>query len=334
MSAPHLRDVMPRNSVLASWERQRNKKEVHWIMECFAEMLGVFLYCYLGIGSTAGFLAGNILSLTGLSSILQIGFGYACGILLALGVCFTTSGGHLSPGVTICFCIFRGFPKLKAVRYIVAQILGALIACALVYNQWKSLIDVAQAKLIGAGPEIFASTQFTPNGPPGIFAFYLLPGQTLPRVFLNEFVNSAILGIVIWATMDPTNYLIPPTAGPPIVSLAYAAVIWGFGVSGISLNTARDIGGRIFAVAIYGTEAAGGPYAAIAALVNIPGIVFGAYLFEVFLTDSDRAVTSAQLDFHKYLHDHARAQPHGNVVHSDTSSNEKDNMEHIEQSRV
>jgi hypothetical protein len=48
------------------------------------------------------------------------------------------------------------------------------------------------------------------------------------------------------------------------------------------------------------------------------------------------ALTSAQLDFRKYLHDHARAQPHGNVVDSDTSSNEKDNlnMELIEQSRV
>ena len=70
-----------------------------------------------------------------------------------------------------------------------AQILGAIIGCALVYNQWKSLIDAAQAKLVGLGPEIFASTQFTPNGPAGIFAFYLLPGQTFARVFLNEFVN-------------------------------------------------------------------------------------------------------------------------------------------------
>ena len=66
MSAPHLRDIMPRHVALAAWERQRNKKEVHWIMECFAEMvrtelvaivrrltifnpkLGVFLYCYFG----------------------------------------------------------------------------------------------------------------------------------------------------------------------------------------------------------------------------------------------------------------------------------------------
>ena len=74
-------------------------------------------------------------------------------------------------------------------RYIVAQILGAIIGCALVYNQWKSLFEAAEAKLLGLGPAVFASTQFTPTGPPGIFAFYLLPGQTLARVFLNEFVN-------------------------------------------------------------------------------------------------------------------------------------------------
>ena len=74
-------------------------------------------------------------------------------------------------------------------RYIVAQILGAIIASALVYNQWKSLIDAAEAALLKLGPEVFAATQFSPNGPPGIFAFYLLPGQTIPRVFLNEFVN-------------------------------------------------------------------------------------------------------------------------------------------------
>ena len=37
-----------------------------------------------------------------------------------------------------------------------------------------------------------------------------------------------------------------------------------------------------------GFTAAGGGYAAIAALVNIPAIIFGAYLYEIFLTDSDR----------------------------------------------
>jgi glycerol uptake facilitator-like aquaporin len=74
-------------------------------------------------------------------------------------------------------------------RYIIAQILGGYIACLLVYNQWKVLIDEAEEVLKAAGPVVFAATQFTPNGPPGIFVPYLLPGQTLPRVFMNEFVN-------------------------------------------------------------------------------------------------------------------------------------------------
>ena len=51
-----------------------------------------------------------------MAGILQVGLAYACGIILALNVCFTTSGAHLSPGVTITFVVFKGFPKMKAVR--------------------------------------------------------------------------------------------------------------------------------------------------------------------------------------------------------------------------
>lgn len=74
-------------------------------------------------------------------------------------------------------------------RYIIAQTLGAYIACLFVYNQWKVLIDESQVLLMAAGPAEFAATQFTPNGLPGIFVPYMLPEQTLSRVFMNEFVN-------------------------------------------------------------------------------------------------------------------------------------------------
>ena len=62
-----LRKFMPRQGILASWEDIRNTKEVHWAMECFAEMvryyipapsiwpsigqLGVFIFVYLGESS-------------------------------------------------------------------------------------------------------------------------------------------------------------------------------------------------------------------------------------------------------------------------------------------
>ncbi|KAF8149957.1 aquaporin-like protein [Crassisporium funariophilum] len=338
MSTPLLRDVMKRPAVFAAWEKRRNSKQVHWAIECFAEMMGVFFYVYFGVGSTAGWVIGNIIKQPGLSSLLQIGLGYAFGIMFAIGVCSSTSGGHFNPCVTIAFCIFRKFPKWKALRYIVAQILGAYIASALVYNQWKVLIDEAEALLLEAGPAVFAATQFTPNGPPGIFALYLLPGQTIPRVLLNEFVNCTLLAMIIWASLDPTNFLIPPVMGPFVISIAYAAAIWGFATPGISLNAARDIGARLFAMTIWGLPASGGRYAAIAALVNIPGTLLAACIYEVFLTDSDRVVSASHLQFMDHNANHGRLQPYGDHPHhthkgdSDTSSQEKANITTLEHS--
>ncbi|RDB25807.1 Propanediol diffusion facilitator [Hypsizygus marmoreus] len=306
MSQPivHLGDIQPRAKVFTVWEKQRNRREVHWFVECFAEALGVFFYVYAGVGSTVGWVIGNILKEVGLSSLLQIGFGYMAGILLALGVCASTSGGHFNPCVSIAFVLFKGFPRMKALRYIVAQILGAYIACLLVYSQYKLIIVECEAHLQAAGK--LDALQFTPNGLAGIFAFYLLPGQSLARTFLNEFVTDVFIGLAIWASLDPANVIVPPVMAPFLVALAYASAIWGFATPGLVANSARDIGGRLMAVTIWGTEAAGGRYAAIAALTNIPATIFAAFIYEFFLVDSDRVVPRASLEFGTVVANHRR----------------------------
>ncbi|RDB26296.1 Aquaporin-3 [Hypsizygus marmoreus] len=306
MSAPivHLSDIQQRKKFFAVWEKQRNKKEVHWLMECFAEALGVFFYVYAGIGSAAGWVVGNIIQQVGLSSLVQIGFAYAFGILFAIAVCSATSGGHFNPCITVSYVVFRGFPPLKGARYIVAQVLGAYIACLLIYTQWKVLIVQCEAILEAAGT--LQQLQFTPNGPAGIFGLYLLPGQTLPRVFLNEFVTDVFIGLVLWASTDPTNVMVPPVLSPFLVALAYAASIWGFATPGIALNSARDVGGRMLAMTVWGREASGGKFAAIAALTNIPATLFAAFLYEFFLTDSDRVVPPASLEYGTVLSNHKR----------------------------
>lgn len=304
-------------------------------MECFAEMLGVFIFVYFGVGTTAGWVIGNIIKVEGISSVLQIGFGYAFGILFALSLCASTSGGHFNPALTICFCVFKKFPISKAMRYIIAQILGGYIACILVYCQWKVLIDDSEALLMAAGPATFAATQFTPDGPAGIFVSYLPLGQTLHRVFMNEFVNCFIIGLVIWAALDPTNYLIPPVMGPFLIAFSYGVVAWGFAAPGIALNTARDIGARLMVVTIWGLPAVGGPYAAIAAFTNIPATLLAACIYEFFLTDSDRAITGWHMDFINHSMSHGRndvIQPHGSD--SDSQLYEKANVNKIERSRV
>lgn len=121
-------------------------------------------------------------------------------------------------------------------RYIIAQILGAYIACALIYAQYKVLIIESEGalRLVGKYDEV----QFTPSGLAGIFGLYALPGQTMGRTFLNEFVTvshqnavqtqvcpdrhyqDVFLALVIWASIDPTNILVPPVMSPFIVAAA------------------------------------------------------------------------------------------------------------------
>jgi len=315
MSTPlvHQRDIQKRPAIFTIWEKARNKEQVHWAMECFAESLGVFFYVYFGVGSQVGWVVGNLLGIEGLSSLFQIGMAYAFGIVLAISVCAGTSGGHFNPCVTITMVFLKGFPKAKAVRYIIAQILGAYIASLAVYNQWKGLIDLAEVVLLEKGTAVFAATQFTPNGPPGAFGNYLLAGQTLPRAFMNEFVNCTLLSIIIWACIDPCNALVPPSAVGIIVAFGYAATIFGFGVPGISLNAARDVGGRLAAMTIWGMNAKGGSYSAITALVNIPATMLGATIYELFIVDSDRVVATPHLDYMNHQANHRRLRREANA---------------------
>ncbi|KAH8107840.1 aquaporin-like protein [Cristinia sonorae] len=301
----HLGDVAPRPAPFQAWERFR-RRQAHWAVEMIAEGLGVFFYVFAGVGPTAGFVLGSIAG-EELSSVFQIGLSYAIGIVLALVVCSATSGGHFNPAITIAFTITKGFPKLKAVRYILAQLIGGYIACMLVYVQYKNLIDQVIAALKASGK--YDAIMFTPQGPGGIFGLYLLPHSNLGQVFLNEFLCTFIIGVVIWAVLDPTNIMVSPIAGPWIVALTYATVIWGYSPVGLAANAARDLPGRLAALTIWGRAASGGTYAAIAALTNIPATLLGALFYEFILADPSRVITATNLEViasHKATEEHSQ----------------------------
>jgi glycerol uptake facilitator-like aquaporin len=286
-------------------------------------MLGVFCYCYAGVGATAAFVVGNILSLEGVGSLLTVGFAYAVGIVVALVVFSATSGGHFSPAVTMVHVIFNGFPIAKGARYIVSQIFGAFAACLFVYWQWKTLIKDAEGALIATGK--YELVNFSSTGPAGIFALYSSPADPVGLVFLNEFISDFFIGIVISACLDPTNFFAPPGAVPWIIGLTYGTAIWGFSPNGLAANTARDVGGRLAAIAIWGTKANGGSYAAIAALTNILATVSAYSLYEFVLKDSSRVLTVAgkeALDGHTAQVKH-REYHLGNVANGSSSDSEK-----------
>ncbi|PIL34027.1 transporter [Ganoderma sinense ZZ0214-1] len=291
MSSPHpttpVADIIPRPAAVTRWERMRNRR-VGWLVECIAEAMGTFLYTFAGAGATAAFVLGNILKISGLGSLLQVGIAYAVGIALALTVCVAISEGHFNPGFTIHAVVMRGFPIGKALRLIVAQIFGSYIACLLVYVQYKQLIHAAIDVLKANGT--YESVMFTPNGPGGIFGFYVTEGANLGYVVLNEFVCDFILGICIFGVLEPSNHFATPTTMPWLIALAYGVVVWGFAPVGVAANAARDLGGRFAALTLFGREASGGNYAAIAALTNIPAILLAGLVHDFVFMDSSRAI--------------------------------------------
>ena len=214
------------------------------------------------------------------------------------------SGAHLSPGITITAALFKGFPPLKAIRYVVAQILGSFVACLVIYVQYHDQIKAASQALETQG--VLDHINFTPQGIAGTFALYPPTGSSLKYVFVNEFVcvsapsihrpppsyllsgQTFILGIVIWTCVDPTNFYVPTSFFSVVIGLGYAMIIWGYAPAGLAANTARDVGGRMMALVIWGTKASGGAYAPLAALTNILATWVALVVYEAFFVDSSR----------------------------------------------
>uniref|UniRef100_A0A8D0GS84 Aquaporin-5 n=1 Tax=Sphenodon punctatus TaxID=8508 RepID=A0A8D0GS84_SPHPU len=98
-----------------------------------AEFLATTIFVFLGLGSALNWPSG-------LPTILQISlaFGLAIGTLVqALG---HISGGHMNPAVTVAFLVGSSISLLRAIFYIIAQLLGALTGAAILYGVTPSNI--------------------------------------------------------------------------------------------------------------------------------------------------------------------------------------------------
>jgi len=321
----HLLDVVQRPRWLQSWERQRHGK-FHWLIELLGEFFGVYFYVYCGVGATVAYNVGNLAKLPGVGSLLTVGLAYTFGIVFAVTICGPVSGGHFNPCVTISRAIWNGFPWKKVLPYIVAQILGSYFACLLIYGQYRTTLIEIEENLIKTG--LYDAIQFTPNGVAGIFGLYTMPGANLRDVFMNEFFTDFFLGLVIWGVSDPTNFFVPPQASPWIVAFAYGVAVWGYAPGALAANSARDIGGRLMALTIWGLPAGGGKYAAIAALTNIPATLMATLVYEIVFTDSSRVLPRPHVEFlqgHKAHLDHRALgrSPRGHLEGDSQNSDEK-----------
>jgi glycerol uptake facilitator-like aquaporin len=260
-------------------------------MELIAESFGVFLYTFFGVGATAAFVFGGFLKEDGIGNILTIGLAYGLGIVFAIIAAAPTSGGHLSPGYTIAFAVFKGFSWKKVPLYIIAQIFGGFIAVLLVYAQYRQAFVQVDTALAAAGPA-GNLIKFSPTGNAGILAIFPQTGQKLGYVFLNEFVCCFILAFLVATILDASNFFVSYTSAPWLIGLAYTVIIWGFSADTVVLNTARDLGGRFACGVIYGSDCFPTKYSALAALTNIPATILGVLTQTLLFMDSNRPVVN------------------------------------------
>lgn len=206
--------------------------------ELAAEFFGTLILLLFGNGVVAMVvlfahnppIAGEIVN----GGFTNINWAFGIGVTMGVYVSGKISGGHINPAVTLAAAIFRKFPWVKVIPYMIAQTAGAFVASALVYWNYRP-----QFHLADPGLEHTA----------GVFTTFPAFPEMLSAGLLDQTIGTAILVFLIWAIIDERNQ--PPQAN--LTPILIGAIVVGIGMAfggmhGYAINPARDFGPRLFTV--------------------------------------------------------------------------------------
>lgn len=160
---------------------------------------------------------------------VSIAFGLSLTVLTAAYALGHISGGHFNPAVSLGLWAGGRFEAKELLPYIVAQVLGAVVAAWILY-----LIVQGQAGFSGTGG--FASNGFGE----------LSPGQySLVSALIIEIVLTAFFLIII---LGATDQRAPAGFAPIAIGLALTLIhLISIPVTNTSVNPARSTGVAFFA---------------------------------------------------------------------------------------
>jgi len=190
-----------------------------------AELIGTFWLVFGGCGSA-------VLA----AAFPNVGIGLH-GVSLAFGLTVLTmayaighiSGCHLNPAVSIGLCVGRRFPASDLIPYIIAQVIGAMIAAGVIY-------------FIANGKPDFLLAQH-PLGANGYGDH--APGKfTMGAGFVAEIVLTFMFLMII---LGATDQRAPQGFAPIAIGLGLTLIhLIGIPVTGVSVNPARSTGPAIW----------------------------------------------------------------------------------------
>lgn len=191
-----------------------------------AELIGTF-WLVLGGCGTAVFAAVQVASADEMD--ISVGVGYL-GVALAFGLTVLTgayafghiSGGHFNPAVTIGAAMSGRLPWAKAPVYIVSQLIGGLVAGALIL-------------LVASGKEGFDATgNMAANG----YGANSPDGYGLLSALVIEIVLTAIF---VWVILGATDRRAPAGFAPAAIGLTLTLIhLIAIPITNTSVNPARS----------------------------------------------------------------------------------------------
>jgi len=192
------------------------EKFLRAIRPCLAELVGVALFVFVGCLSVQDKSATSIALAHGVAIIVLIScFGHI-------------SGGHLNPAVTLGVTLSGGIGPLKALFYVISQLLGAVIGSCFV----RLVLDTQTV-----GPGHSTTVYALINGG----AHAVNPNVSILSAILVEiFITSILVLTVLLTAVDEEGKvnLCPLYIGMAVI----VGILAGFNCSGGSMNPARSFG--------------------------------------------------------------------------------------------
>jgi aquaporin Z len=187
-----------------------------------AEFVGTFVLVLGGVG--AAVIAGEVIGALG------VAFAFGLSLLAMAYAVGPISGCHINPAVTLGLLVTKRIEIGEAVRYWIAQVLGAIVAAGV-------LLIIAKSKAGGydAGELGFGANGYGDHSPGG----YALGGAFLAEVILTAFLIFTVLA----ATDKISNVAF---AGIPIGLVLTLIHLVGIPITNTSVNPARSIGPALF----------------------------------------------------------------------------------------
>ena len=209
------------------------------------EFLGTFVLVFFGCSCVAcAVLFGEYVS------IFQVGLTWGIGVTLAVYMTRYLSCAHLNPAVSVARVVAGRMKASKLPLYLLAQMLGAILAGFVLYWLFSSSIanyEALHGITRGTAASIDTARMFG--------EFYPNPGDSvavvsLPLAMVAEGFGTFLLALFIFCLTEGCNVGRPSEPLQPIfIGLTVASIIFFVApLTQAGLNPARDLGPRIVAM--------------------------------------------------------------------------------------